>query len=221
MQPYYNSDIDPVFYDFGCTATNVGDVVRGIPPDPLPTPNRFPREIVTSMEALLDRPGMYTWILFADQTFVAARTFTPQEILSKHKNIHRNHAEKGILAAGECRIGEGRAVVFNLESGTYMRPIAERFTRRFRGQNASDFYAEQMQTRWQGAGATAVRFTSLPLLPTQVSAANLAAYEALGYTFQRYPTMSACQYNSRRGGSRRSRRRYHNTRRRRSHSRIR
>ncbi len=201
----YTDDIDPVWYDWDCTQTERGNYVRADAPEPLPTV--FPREVVHSMRELLERPGIYAWILFSDHSFAAARTFSPQEILSKHKNLHRNRSDLMILAAGECRIREGRQVEFNLLSGTYMVHILRQFNRHFPRVNGTEWYAAQMRRLWEEAGAESVDFTTRDIISKIVTEDTLRTYSDIGYTFQRFPTQDACRASKNQWGgrSRRSR----------------
>jgi hypothetical protein len=198
----YTDDIDPVWYDWDCTQTELGNYVRADAPEPLPNQTSFPREVVHSMRELLERPGIYAWILFSDHSFAAARTFSPQEILSKHKNLHRNRSNLMILAAGECRIREGRQVEFNLLSGTYMVHILRQFNRHFPRVNGTDWYAGQIRRLWEEAGAESVDFTTRDIISKIVTEDTLRTYSDIGYAFQRFPTQDACRASKNQWGGR-------------------
>ncbi len=210
MIPYMDYDIDPVWYNWDCTLTESGNYVRADAPPA--NVSAFPRMVFHSMEELLEHPGIYAWILFSDNSFAAARTFSPQEILSKHKNLHRNRADQGILAAGECRIlekewnGEGGRVEFNLLSGTYMVHILKRFSKRFPDFNGTQWYAQQIGNLWERAGAVTVAFTESEIIPKVATEAELAQYAGIGYRFQRFPTIQACQASTMKSGGGRKRR---------------
>ncbi len=197
MNPYRNTFVNDPDYDFKCIQKNTGKYVLAKAPAERRPNTNYPRRLFSSMEELLDHPGFYTWILYADNSFFAAEAITPQEILSKHKNIHRPRSTQSILAAGECEIQAGRKVRYNFLSGTYMKPIMEVFQRKYRNVTADIFYSQQITPLWEAAGASNVVFVPIKglddtMLPRTVSDATLARYAALGYVFTEFDTKDAC-----------------------------
>ncbi len=212
----YNTNTNRPMFDFDCMPTTAGNVVRAVAPSPLPNVANLPQVRYASMQEVLEHPGDYTWVLFADNSFMAARVLSPREILSKHKNLHRAAPERRLVAAGECRIGPNRTVLFNLESGTYMAHAMNVFRRKYRTTDVDDFYRDAVSQQWLAAGATHVQYSYTLFVPKVASGEMLAPYEALGYTFEHFRDMEACRaaVAAARGGSRtrRHRRKHRRTR---------
>jgi hypothetical protein len=197
MNPYRNTFVNDTDYDFKCIQTDNGKYIHAKAPDERRPNANYPQQVYDSMGALLDHPGFYTWILYEDNIFFAAEAITPQEMLSKHKNIHRPRSGQGILAAGECEIQSGRIVRYNFLSGTYMKPLMERFQKKYRDITADIFYSQQITPMWYAAGAIKVTFLPIKgledtLLPQTVSDATLERYKALGYIFKEFDSKQAC-----------------------------
>jgi hypothetical protein len=89
----------------------------------------FTNQIKRNGELRNEPDGLYTWILKKKRTqttLIAARTRSKQEVGTLHKNLDDFTPEDGILyAAGEFQ-KTGDTVVFNLQSGTYMKSIFDR-----------------------------------------------------------------------------------------------
>ena len=153
----------------------------------------MPIEEYNTMEELLENPGVYTWLLMENGDFIARKAFTPAEVFSKHLNIYRSRVGMGILAAGECLIHAGRRVEFNLMSGTYMKHIGDKYSRRF-GKNYEGLYVPQMTARWTAAGASnVVHVGSRGLLSDTVSDADLQPYLTLGFQKEVFADERACK----------------------------
>lgn len=215
----YNSIADPAFYTFEtCVRTSEGYKYLLQPPQ-LNRASRafnervatnFPTERYTTIEDLLDHPGVYTWLLYADSAnpnnvsadkFIAGKALSPGEILSKHKNLHRAiRNSAGLLLAGEVRVSEDKGVVFNFISGTYMPGIVTSYKRRRRilQTNAINELRDFMSEKWSAGGATAVTFDpsvsdANTLIENNVAPNVLDAYVREGYTLSGpYETKDAC-----------------------------
>lgn len=161
----------------------------------------IPTEKYNTIAELLDHPGIYTYILFEDGEFRSAKALNPGEVLSKHKNLHRNSGGKRILLAGEIQVRPGRSVLFNFLSGTYMPHIARRFTLRYPGTDAATFFSNALRQRFLDAGASAVEFDprtteEASLITTDSSEAAIAPFLAMDPPYTRhgpYPTAEACR----------------------------
>ena len=210
IRPYKNRNVEDPSYNFRCIRTQDGRYASATAP-PFPT---VPRILFNSMSELLDHPGYYTWILYEGNLFFAAKALTPQEILSKHKNIHRNHKDLGIIAAGECEILPDRVVKYNFLSGTYMLPILKEFQANFRYDpfSAEYFYSQHVTPLWLIAGASRVYHVpseNQSLLPDTMTNAAINEYTQLGYAFEYDDTLENCKKRQQ-GGTLRVRRKRSN-----------
>jgi hypothetical protein len=196
MKPYIPGEVDTAATMFECMKYGNSYVYLRKPNEPIAAED-FPQERYESMAALLEHPGIYTWILLDDNRFIAGRAFTPGEIYSKHANLYRPQMEKedggrvGILAAGECRIEPHRKVVYNFLSGTYMKHIGTKYTQRTKKDYIA-FYKNSFDNLWRAAGASEVLFIENPLLPTSVSDADIAPYLDIGYMKYVFDSKDAC-----------------------------
>lgn len=89
----------------------------------------FADQIKRNGELRTEPDGLYTWILKEkrlQRTLIAARTRSKQEVGTLHKNLDDFTPEDGkVYAAGEFQ-KTGDTVVFNLQSGTYMKAVFDR-----------------------------------------------------------------------------------------------
>ena len=158
----------------------------------LVTVAEIPTEKYNSIAEILVRPGVYTYMLFADGTFSAAKPLNPGEVLSKHKNLHRNSGGKQILLAGEIRVNPDRSVLFNFLSGTYMPHITRKFTQVYPGTDAATFFSNALSERLVAAGATAITFDprtdeAASLITLNSSEAAIAPFLAMNPPYKLYP----------------------------------
>jgi hypothetical protein len=219
--PYIHGEVEPAHFSFHCIPYKRSDgkeiYVYGQRPNRNFVNSNMPVEWYRSMEELLDHPGEYSWILFTNG-FIAARTLTPAEIMSKHKNLHRSNPSP-ILAAGECVVGPGRTVVYNFLSGTFMRPIIDNFKYAFYDADYRPTYREHIEPMWHAAGATSITYTDNDLLKKYMNDSTpFGRYTKLGYSFQQFDTKKECdafleKNTANRGGRRTRRRRNSKTRR--------
>lgn len=157
----------------------------------------LPLERYNSIEALLQHPGVYTWILYADSEhpnnttrdkFLAGKSLSPGEILSKHKNLFRNAGPNtGLLLAGEVRIIAGGRVEYNFISGTYMPSILTSYARRRRilQSEAIERMKLFMNAKWTASGATTVVFNpsvTETFVENTIESGDLDTYIRAGYT---------------------------------------
>lgn len=163
--------------------------------------NALPREYYTSMGGILDSPGYYAWMLFEDGSFAAAKTFSNAEILSKHGDLYML-TPKPVIAAGECRIDPGRVVVYNFESGTFMKDIRNDYNDRFPNSRISyeQFYERHITPMWIAAGATNVQmlqeFQGMIRYGVKMNAANIRKYRNAGFTVRKFKSKKNCNtYN--------------------------
>ena len=191
----YHGDVEPAHFSFHCIpykrrdGTNI--YVYGQKPNRNLASNNMPAEWYRSMEELLDHPGEYSWIMFSNG-FLAARTLTPAEIMSKHKNLHRSNPSP-IIAAGECVIGPGRTVAYNFLSGTFMRPIIDSFKYAFYDADYRPTYRQHMEPLWRAAGAASITYTDNDLLKKYMNESTpFGLYTDLGYSFHRFDTKQEC-----------------------------
>ncbi len=84
----------------------------------------FRSQIRQNTQLLREPDGLYTWIIKekgGQKTLIAARTRSKQELGTLHKNLDDFTPEYGsVLYAGEYS-KTGTSVIFNLQSGTYMK----------------------------------------------------------------------------------------------------
>lgn len=200
IMPLRNISIDPTFYQFDrCIHLN-GQWYHVTRPDTLYAESfnesvaaALPKEEIASMEDLLIRPGIYTWILGASKanitqdTFYARRALTPGEIISKHKNIMRNvNATSHLVLAGEVQVHPDGSVDYNFLSGSFMPKVMRQQQARY-GFMALNKLQEYMDNKWSAAGATEVRFNpsvaeSSSLITGNTTNEAMAPYLAAGYT---------------------------------------
>ncbi len=161
----------------------------------------LPREYYTSMESILDSPGYYAWMIFIDGSFAAAKTFSNAEILSKHGDLYIL-TPKPVIAAGECRIDPGRSVVYNFESGTFMKSIRNDYNDRFPDASISyeQFYERHITPMWVAAGAKNVQmiqeFQGMIRYGVKMNAANIRKYRNAGFTVRKFKSKKNCNtYN--------------------------
>jgi hypothetical protein len=176
--------------------------------------NRFtlPREYHDSMESVLAVPGYYTWILFADGAFSAARTFSNAEIYSKHGDLYVR-TPKPVIAAGECRVDAEKNVVYNFESGTFMKDIQYAYKEEYPDSSIpyEEFYASYITPMWEKAGAKTVimnqTFQGMIQYGVKMNPANVRKYRNAGFTVKKFKSKQNCQkYDERRVGYARARR---------------
>jgi len=88
----------------------------------------FMSNILTNEEILRGGPGIYTWILKADN-FYTTKVTTPQEIGTLHflldelKKVKSGRFIEPVVLAGELQVNDDSSIVFNLLSGSYTLPI--------------------------------------------------------------------------------------------------
>ncbi len=150
--------------------------------------SELPVEEYHSIEEIIDRPGIYTWVLFADRynirndVFVARRAITPGEVLSKHKNIVRNSDTPLLLMAGEVKIMPDRVIEYNLASGTYMPSVLKPSRGELRV--STHTLHSYMYNKWVAAGAEEVIFNENideSLISRNVNNSNLEPYRRAGF----------------------------------------
>lgn len=219
LLPYKGKDIEPQFYTFDKCFRIDGQyhyLVR--PGGSLDKAKERVAEIRTekynSIAELLNHPGIYTYMLFSDNEFRAAKALNPGEILNKHKNLHRNSGAKDILLAGEIQVNPDRSVIYNFLSGTYMPSSLTKFMIAYKSNDPTKnketreaetyaFFKVKMDELLTAAGATSVQYndTMVPsLITTNSSEAAIAPFLATGYTLHSsnennpsYPTYELCE----------------------------
>lgn len=94
----------------------------------------FLSKIKINEKILEEGPGIYTWILKADN-FYATKVTTPQEIGTLHFIIDeltsptfnppksKRDVKEPVILAGELQINDDGSIVFNLLSGSYSGPL--------------------------------------------------------------------------------------------------
>lgn len=196
--PYHHGEDEPAHFGFYCMPYTRRDgkeiFVYGERPAVNLAEAAMPREWHRSMDEVLGHPGVYSWILFEGNRFIAAKALTPAEIMSKHKNMYRNRPDN-ILAAGECRIGADQSVTYNFESGTFMRSIIDNFKYAF-GANTDyrPVYRQLMEPLWLAAGAAGITYTDAALIPKSIHQDTpFGNYTRLGYKFHRFDTKPECE----------------------------
>ncbi len=199
----YSNDMENSFYTFDKCFRIDGQYYHLVRPGGekgLVTAAAIPTEKYNSIAELLDHPGVYTYMLFEDNTFSAAKALNPGEVLSKHKNLHRNSGGKRVLLAGEILVRPNRTVIFNFISGTYMPHIARRFTQTYPGTDATTFFSNALRERLIAAGAAAVEFDPrvdevASMISLNSTEAAIAPFLGMDPPYTRhgpYPDAAAC-----------------------------
>lgn len=122
----------------------------------------FTSQIKRNGELLTEPDGLYTWILKEkrlQRTLIAARTRSKQEVGTLHKNLDDFTPEDGkVYAAGEFQ-KTGNTVVFNLQSGTYMKDAFDRIKDEREKKVLRDRYTAEITGEFKRlAGFTSVAF---------------------------------------------------------------
>ncbi len=167
----------------------------------------FPVIEIHSIEDLIQRPGVYTWVLTigqysrADDRFVARQALTPGEIKSKHKNIFRNLRTNQIVLAGEVLVREGPEITFNFMSGTYMPHIKNMHRRGLTNAQLNERFSNYMIQKFIRAGVMPenIHFNegttnADTLITRETTMEALQPYLAAGYALsQGYNTLNSCE----------------------------
>ena len=168
-------------------AENAGAVLLKAPADV--DYNRLPRDFYDTIETVLANPGVYTWIIFEDGAFIAAKTTTAAELHTKHFDLYEQH-QVPVVMAGEMRVDASGHVEYNFQSGTYMgkmkmnNPI---------GYNETKFQTE-MARILTNAGAASVRFVAESFIPSVVATRDaLQKYRELGYNVTKFASLQDCR----------------------------
>ncbi len=181
--------------------------------------SKLPVEHFDSIESIIDKPGVYTYVLFTSlrnimiDEFRARRVITPGEVLSKHRNIVYNSKLPQLLLAGEAYIEPGRIVHYNFASGTYMPKVMEEQIYRW-GNNAIELLSGLMTFKWEQGGANAVYFNPDPhtsfIINYAVPKKNINTYVNAGYILSKqFNTEEKCKnsYFLYRGGAKKTKKR--------------
>lgn len=161
--------------------------------------NVIPHVMYDSMTDVMKHPGIYTWLLVKNYAgavyFVAAKTLTSSEILSKHRDLYFWAREPLVLAAGECEIRRGGHVVYNFESGTFMVDMMKSYAAQYPETNFNVTYTPTLNAMWSSAGAVTVHLVKHSLIRTMSDSildSLLREYERAGYIVYKFPTERDC-----------------------------
>jgi hypothetical protein len=143
---------------------------------------------------VVQTPATYTWLLFMDGMFAAAKTLTRYEIRSKHYDIF-GEFRKPVVAAGEVRVNPGGLVEYNFNSGTFMKELVDR-------EHITSYqkYNEYLTKMFAAAGATGVVYAPGSDLTFEVIATpeTLKRYKDIGYSLSTFKNRRDCDtYRSR------------------------
>jgi hypothetical protein len=154
----------------------------------------LPRKYVYSIADMIKEPGVYTWVLYDANKFVAAKNMTPEELYSKHKNVLESIKNDVSLVklAGECIVHSDKKVAYNLLSGTYMQSHVKRmgayynkYYERFR-----DYFEKLLRD----AGAAEVYAVSKTLITDDmiVSDEIIQQYVDAGFVLKEFDSREEC-----------------------------
>jgi hypothetical protein len=151
----------------------------------------LPFDLYTDLDAVMENPGTYVWILYTDGMFAAARTLTAAELHSKHVDIYMAY-RKPIVAAGEMRVDEDNTVLYNFLSGTFMARIMEE---QGLGVDEMEEYQQYFINMLEQAGAESIVYVPTRNLTMEVVAdrATLERYHHLGYMIPVWNTKEECR----------------------------
>ncbi len=171
----------------------------------------LPKQIAMSVADIVRESGIYTWILTkvagvgGDRfDIVGSKAFTEYEIGSKHRDLYYDVGQPIVYAAGEVQVTRKPyevEVVFNLESGTFMKDIVKEYTSAQAAQaieiakTPTEYYKGFLEPLWANGGATIVRYTEetlMPKLPKTLTKSTIEAYRKAGYTPYQFASSVEC-----------------------------
>jgi hypothetical protein len=171
---------------------NPGELVYVVMEPPYMKPylpyESLPFDLYTDVRKVVQTPATYTWLLFMDGMFAAAKTLTRYELRSKHYDIF-GEFRKPVVAAGEVRVNPGGLVEYNFNSGTFMKELMER-----EHIMSYEKYNEYLTNMFRAAGATGVMYAPGSDLTFEVIATpeTLKRYSDIGYSLLTFKTRGDC-----------------------------
>jgi hypothetical protein len=170
-------------------ADNAGAVILKPPADV--SYNSLPHVFYAGIRDVLANPGVYTWMLFKDGAFVAARTLTAAELHSKHYDLYERYGQKPVVIAGEMAVDAAKNVRYNFLSGTFMGQLLEDNPA---GYDEAKFRAYMEQVlRMEGAASVAF-VPAESFVPSVVATQDtLQRYRDLGYSVLKFDTVHDCK----------------------------
>ena len=171
----------------------------------------LPKQIAMSVADIVRESGIYTWILTkvpgagGDRfEIIGSKAFTEYEIGSKHRDLYYDAGQPVVYAAGEVQVTRKPyevEVVFNLESGTFMKDIVHEYNAAQAAQaievakTPTEYYKSFLEPLWAYGGATIVRYTEeslMPKLPKKLTKATIEAYRKAGYIPYQFDSSVEC-----------------------------
>ncbi len=171
----------------------------------------LPKQIAMSVSDILRESGIYTWILTkvtgpgGDRfEIIGSKAFTEYEIGSKHRDLYYDAGQPIVYAAGEVQVTRKPyevEVVFNFESGTFMKDIVHEYSAAQEAQAIevakppTEYYKAFLEPLWANGGATIVRYTDeslMPKLPQKLTKSIIDAYRRAGYTPYQFASQFEC-----------------------------
>jgi hypothetical protein len=170
-------------------------------------PTLLPRHIAMTTSDIVRESGIYTWILTKvgeRYEIVGSKALTEYEIGSKHRDLYFDAGRPTVYAAGEVQVqrhaGEVE-VLFNFESGTFMKDIMKDYTVAQRieaieiAKTPVEYYRSFIEPLWARGGATIVRYTDESLmskLPDTLTKSVIDGYRKAGYMPYQFESSVEC-----------------------------
>jgi hypothetical protein len=168
-------------------------------------------EFIENIPLINEKPteaGYYTWLIYtanAGQLFVAAKALSILEIGTIHMDIANRVNARRIHAAGELVVDDG-TIIFNLQSGTYMKPAMQKKRSRC---DHGDF-ENLVISKIMGFLGDDAKYTETTLITDEnlpIRGEELSLYESYGALITQYNSSEECKAaQEKRAGTRKKRR---------------